>query len=113
MEAQAAKETQSDLMQEVHEAYRLCMSESVRNGMKATLCQLRLWPPAPELLGDVIIDENDCAYEDMSNPLPVIAQQCFNDEERRKSSQYSSEFHRRAVTASFLVDFAVASGMQL
>lgn len=112
-DAQAAVGTQSDLIQEVQLAYRLCMSESVRNGMKASFCQLRLWPPAPELLGDAIVDENDCAYEDMSKPLPVIAQQCFNDEKRRGSGPYSLELHRRTVTASFLLDFAVAAGMQL
>jgi hypothetical protein len=112
-EAQAVNDTASGLLQEVREAYRLCMSESVRNGMKATLSQLHLWPPAPELLGDVTVDENDCAYEDMSNSLPVIAQQCFNDEQRRMQGRHASEISRRTVTASFLVDFAVAAGMQL
>lgn len=112
-EAQTVNSASSDLLQEVREAYRLCMSESVRNGIKATLCQLRLWPPAQELLGDVIVDANDCAYEGMSNPLPVIAQQCFNEERRRMSGDHASEIRCRAVTASFLVDFAAAAGMQL
>jgi hypothetical protein len=112
-EAQAATATPSDMIQEVQEAYRLCMSESVRNGMKATFSQLRLWPPSPELLGGAIIDENDCAYQDMSKPLPVIAQQCFNDERHRMRGPFSTEFHRRTLTASFLLDFAVASGMRL
>merc|ERR1719265_388664 len=81
--------------------------------MKASFSQLRLWPPSPELLGNASIDENDCAYQDMSKPLPVIAQQCFNDEMHRTRGLHSTEFHRRTLTASFLLDFAVAAGIQL
>jgi len=112
-DAQTLREDQSDLLQEVRGAYRLAMSEAIRSGMKATLMQLELWPPTSHLFGDTTVDENDCAYEDMSEPLPVIAQRCFNDDQRRTRDPRFSEVHRRMVTASFLVDFAVAAGMEL
>merc|ERR1711982_147868 len=89
------------------------MSESVRSGMKATLSQLLMWPPAPEMLRGVAVDVNDCAYEDMSKPLPEIAQLFFNDEQRRLQGNHLSELKRRVVTASFILDFAVSTGMEL
>eukprot|EP00931_Biecheleriopsis_adriatica_P073728 TRINITY_DN47960_c0_g1_i1.p1 TRINITY_DN47960_c0_g1~~TRINITY_DN47960_c0_g1_i1.p1 ORF type:complete len:362 (-),score=81.04 TRINITY_DN47960_c0_g1_i1:44-1129(-) len=102
------------LLEEMEEALRIVMEESVRNAMIAAFREADLWPPEPRPEG---IDDDDCRYEDLSSPVPVIAQRIWNDEVKRRQDTDSgdgrgSQF-RRAVTASYLVDFAYEVGAQL
>lgn len=95
---------EQELVEQAARAYRLVMTESVRSGILATCRELGLWPPDPTPAG---VCADDCAYEDTTASLPVIAQRIFNDEERRGREDVLRPLQRRAVTASFLVDFAV------
>ncbi|CAE8695718.1 unnamed protein product, partial [Polarella glacialis] len=113
------------LQEELERASRLVLSESVRSAVLATCRRLCLWPPEPWPEG---IEASDCCYEDLSSTMDVIAQRAWNDEVRRKSTtqlrsgaeSYPKEsggisaLGRRALTASYLVDFAAnCSGMAL
>jgi hypothetical protein len=110
------------LVEELERAFRLVMAESVRNSMIGTCKELGVFPPSPppsNVTGD------DCAFEDASEPLPVIAQRLFNDQVRRdgvgdETGTISSEsgalgcrLLRRAMTAAYLVDFASETGATL
>lgn len=70
-----------------------------------------MFPPAPALVA-VNIDEDDCSWEDVSAPLPIIAQRLYNDEVRRllDLSGSTSRLKRRALTASFIGEFAEETG---
>jgi hypothetical protein len=92
------------LKEELERASRICMAETARNAAVATCRRLDLWPPANTPAG---VLETDCSYEDMSAPLDVIAQRLFNDEARReRGDSETGRLARRAMTASYLVDFA-------
>lgn len=93
------------LMEELETAFRFVMVESVRNSMISTCRELDLFPPA-EPPAD--LDDDDCSYEDVSAPLPVIAQRLYNDQVRRCADGKSSmsRLQQRALTAAYLVDFA-------
>mmetsp|Transcript_6691 Transcript_6691/g.11721 ORF Transcript_6691/g.11721 Transcript_6691/m.11721 type:complete len:321 (-) Transcript_6691:111-1073(-) len=99
------------LEEELDRALRTVLAESARNAMIAQFQALELWPPAPP----PAIDEEDCAYQDVSAPLPVVAQRLYNDQVRRlcDSTGVLSGLEARARTASFLIDFAQAIGMPL
>jgi hypothetical protein len=101
---------EKELIESLEAAHRRVMSESVRNGVVATCRELELWPPEPAPKG---IAEDDCAFEDMSEVLPVIAQRVYNDEMRRNKEEVLQFLSRRAVTASFIVDFATEVGVDL
>jgi len=100
------------LTNEMEHAHSIVMTESVRNAMISTFKALDIFPPA-ELATRV--DHGDCNYEDMSAPLPVIAQRLHNDQARRArdSSGEYSWVERQAKTAAFLVDFASESDVKL
>jgi len=102
--AQRLQEGEELLLDSAERAYRLVMGEGIRNGMVATLRELSLWPPMPPPPG---VQDGDCAYEDTSAPLPMIAQRAWNDEKRREALM---PFHRRLSSASFVVDFASELG---
>jgi len=99
----------SDLQETVARAYRLVMTESVRNGIVATCRELDLWPPPPALS----VPDDDCAFEDTSAPLALIAQRCYNDELRRGKEEALQPLLKRATTASFIVDFATEVGAEM
>jgi len=103
---------QDGLAEEVDRAYRIVMAESVRNAMLSMFQALGMFPPQPPPRG---IQEDDCQYEDMSAPLPVIAQRLYNDQARRviDTTGGPSRLERRAMTAAFLVDFAEGVGLPL
>jgi hypothetical protein len=88
-------------------AYQQVMTESVRNGIVATCRELDLWPPEPPP-ADVFDD--DCAWQDLTVPLPIIAQRTFNDNVKRGQNQVLRPLHLQAITASFIVDFATDVG---
>lgn len=99
------------LVEDFHRAFHVVMEESVRNSMVAAFRRLDLWPPLPappEVLDD------DCSYEDISAPIPVLAQRTYNDELRRNREVSEdgcpNQLLRRAMTAAFLVDFAHETG---
>mmetsp|Transcript_48642 Transcript_48642/g.135939 ORF Transcript_48642/g.135939 Transcript_48642/m.135939 type:complete len:311 (-) Transcript_48642:192-1124(-) len=96
-----------ELAASVDDAYRVVMTESVRNGIVATCRELLMWPPEPPPPN---ISTDDCTFEDTSMPLPVIAQRTYNDELRRTRDSSHAPLHQRAATASFLVDFASEAG---
>jgi len=101
------------LLEEVQNAYRYVMVESVRNAMVATLQRLEMWPPP----SSPVVDEEDCSYEDVSAPLPEIAQRLYNDELRRQRDVVGVAglclLRQRATTASFLIDFSQEVGLAL
>eukprot|EP00747_Dinoflagellata_sp_TGD_P036547 gnl/TRDRNA2_/TRDRNA2_138538_c1_seq4.p1 gnl/TRDRNA2_/TRDRNA2_138538_c1~~gnl/TRDRNA2_/TRDRNA2_138538_c1_seq4.p1 ORF type:complete len:164 (+),score=13.22 gnl/TRDRNA2_/TRDRNA2_138538_c1_seq4:164-655(+) len=89
------------------------MLESVRNDMIMTLKSLDMWHDDPRKPSEGIPD-NDCSWEDVSAPLPVIAQRLYNDHVRRSSGATRMRcLKRRAETASFIVDFAHDTGVPL
>mmetsp|Transcript_11154 Transcript_11154/g.30825 ORF Transcript_11154/g.30825 Transcript_11154/m.30825 type:complete len:590 (-) Transcript_11154:232-2001(-) len=98
------------LHEELQRASCLVMVECVRNGVVATCRRLEVWPPWQTR---VKVDPDDCSYEDMSAPLDVIAQRAFNDEARRQNLDADVSLARRALTASYLVDFAHEVGAKL
>lgn len=103
------------LMEELERAFRLVMSESVRNSMVTTCRALCIFPP-PSLPHEVLDD--DYTFEDVSAPLLVIAQRLYNDKLRREREAEVSEgrcsrAERRAMTAAFIVDFAHEVGVAL
>merc|ERR1719375_1993474 len=70
-----------ELVEEISRAYDVVMNESVRNAMVAAFRELGLWPPSPTPAG---VGASDCDFEDLSAPIPVIAQRIYNDEARRR-----------------------------
>eukprot|EP00443_Scrippsiella_acuminata_P044788 CAMPEP_0115248406 /NCGR_PEP_ID=MMETSP0270-20121206/42054_1 /TAXON_ID=71861 /ORGANISM="Scrippsiella trochoidea, Strain CCMP3099" /LENGTH=337 /DNA_ID=CAMNT_0002663707 /DNA_START=53 /DNA_END=1067 /DNA_ORIENTATION=+ len=100
---------EAGLVEEVDRAFRIVMVESVRNAMQGMFQTLDMFPPMPPPPG---IDDDDCAYEDVTAPLPVVAQRLYNDQARRVSDA-CSRLHRRAMTAAFIVDFAEGIGFPL
>lgn len=97
------------LVEEAERAFRVVMAESVRNAMIGMFQELDMFPPrnAP-----ASIDDCDCMYEDVTAPLPVIAQRLYNDESRRVMDE-ERLMHRRATTSAFVVDFVEAAGIGL
>jgi len=100
------------LVEEMEHAHAIVMSESVRNAMMSMFRALDMFPPAPPPPG---IDIDDCGYEDVSAPLAVIAQRLYNDEARRvcDTTGGPARLEHRALTAAFIIDFAVAAGVKL
>eukprot|EP00406_Dinophysis_acuminata_P064398 CAMPEP_0179286692 /NCGR_PEP_ID=MMETSP0797-20121207/39877_1 /TAXON_ID=47934 /ORGANISM="Dinophysis acuminata, Strain DAEP01" /LENGTH=216 /DNA_ID=CAMNT_0020995593 /DNA_START=66 /DNA_END=712 /DNA_ORIENTATION=- len=100
---------EAELLEEVDRAFRLVMTESVRNSMIATCKELGMFPPSPPPSG---VEDEDCSYEDVSARFEVVAQRLYNDQARRCcSGDLGGRLVRRALTASFIVDFAAASGV--
>lgn len=94
------------LAQELERAVHVQMLEGVRNAMICTCRELAIFPPpafpaAPE-------EEESCggAFEDVSAPLEVIARRLY------LGGTVSSD-PSRAMTASFLADFASQEGAAL
>mmetsp|Transcript_139766 Transcript_139766/g.267942 ORF Transcript_139766/g.267942 Transcript_139766/m.267942 type:complete len:406 (-) Transcript_139766:95-1312(-) len=100
------------LIEEFGRAYEIVMMESVRNAMAAAFHELNLWPPHPA----PDVEQDDCAFQDLSAPMPVVAQRLYNEEILRQEDANSGGGHglgqrfRQAMTASFLVDFASEIG---
>merc|ERR1719409_1941295 len=82
--------------------------------MTATCQLLELWPPSPVPAN---VSDDDCAFEDVSAPMPVIAQRLYNDERRRRRLTSCDgdldPMRRLALMASFIVEFAAAAGVTL
>jgi len=97
------------LVEEVERAFRIVMVESVRNAMLGMFTALDMLPPRPPPSG---IDDEDCTYEDVTEPLPVIAQRLYNDQARR-AADACLLLERRAMTAAFITDFAEQVGLSL
>mmetsp|Transcript_57660 Transcript_57660/g.124674 ORF Transcript_57660/g.124674 Transcript_57660/m.124674 type:complete len:284 (+) Transcript_57660:35-886(+) len=98
---------ESALLECIDRAYRMVMAESIRSGIVATCRELQMWPPRPKPSG---VKDDDCKYEDTSEPLPAIAQRVYNDEMRRLGENALQPLLRRAATASFIIDFAGEAG---
>lgn len=106
------KRGEPELAEEVERAYRIVMVESVRNAMAGMFQALEMYPPSPP---PPDVDDEDCAYEDVSAPLPVVAQRLYNDQVRRVSdtSGGPGRLDKRAMTAAYIVDFAEVLGVPL
>jgi len=100
------------LTKEMEHAHSIVMRESVRNVMISTFKALDIFPPA-ELA--IHVDDGDCNYEDVSAPLPIIAQRLYNDQACRLCNAIGEHcgVQRQANTAAFLVDFASESDVKL
>lgn len=98
---------EAGLVASIDVAYRLISAEGVRSGIVATCQEMGLWPPG------VSIPEDDCAFQDTTASLPLIAQRAYNDEMRREREESLQLLYRKATTASFLVDFASEAGLAL
>lgn len=100
------------LTEEMERASSEVLAESVRNGMVGTCQKLELWPPYPPPEGS---DENDCDWEGSADTLDVVAQRLFNDEMLRPRCPVCGLdiLVRRAVTASYIVDFSYDAGLEL
>eukprot|EP00928_Gymnodinium_smaydae_P036011 TRINITY_DN25241_c0_g1_i1.p1 TRINITY_DN25241_c0_g1~~TRINITY_DN25241_c0_g1_i1.p1 ORF type:complete len:367 (-),score=67.74 TRINITY_DN25241_c0_g1_i1:227-1327(-) len=105
-----------ELEKEIQFAFHIVIAESVRSAMVAAFKELDLWPPLPTPAG---VREEDTCFDDLSAPIRVIAQRAWNDEARRKwdaaigGGGGVGYARQRAVTASFLVDFAYENGAVL
>jgi len=100
------------LVEELEKAFHMQTAEGVRNAMMSTCRALDLWPPAKL---PVRVPRDDCAYEDVSASLPIIAQRLHNDEAQRQEAEAQTgtkdPVRRRALMAAFLVDFASVHGV--
>jgi hypothetical protein len=95
-------------MAEVRKACDVVMAESVRNAMISTCKELELFPPPPALMKGPVVNEDDCAYEDCTAPLPVIAQRLYNDSEQRLlygECEGRAKQKTLLLTAFFITDF--------
>jgi len=112
--AELIRESDPILLEEFEKAFRIVLAESVRNAMIGSCQLLDLWPPSQNLAE---IPADDCAFEDVTAPIPVIAQRLYNDEARRlrlvPSGGEMDPLKRRAMMASFIVEFAIAAGASL
>lgn len=99
------------LLEEVDRAFRIVMVESVRNAMKGMFKALEMFPPYPP---PRCVHDEDCSYQDVSAPLPEIAQRLYNDEAWRTTDPDGGpRVEKRAKTSAFLTDFAEACGITL
>lgn len=103
------RQGEAALLEAAANANRLVMAEGVRSGIIATCQELRLWPP-PESAG---VEDEDCRFEDTSAPLPAIARRAYNDDVRREAQGLAVTLRRRAITASFIMDFVLDAGWKL
>lgn len=99
----------SRLGSDVDRAHKMVSAEGVLNAMEATFKQLGLWPvPGAD-------KETDLCYQDTGIPLEETAARlwCFKKMRSDAASAEVEAFRkRRIVTASFVVDFATANGVQ-
>lgn len=108
-----ATEEQMSLMAEVRKACDVVMAESVRSAMIGTCKELELFPPPPMPKG-YGVEEEDCAYEDCTAPLPVIAQRLYNDSEQRLlygECEGRAQQKTLLLTAFFITEFVEDAGI--
>lgn len=100
------------LVGELESAFRLVTIESIRSAMLMSMRELNMSPPSPRPEN---VEDDDCRYDDIDAELPVIAQRLYNDEVRRllDPDGAMTYLHRRALTASFLMDFAHEVGARI
>eukprot|EP00427_Karlodinium_veneficum_P014956 CAMPEP_0169074388 /NCGR_PEP_ID=MMETSP1015-20121227/7245_1 /TAXON_ID=342587 /ORGANISM="Karlodinium micrum, Strain CCMP2283" /LENGTH=521 /DNA_ID=CAMNT_0009133695 /DNA_START=20 /DNA_END=1582 /DNA_ORIENTATION=+ len=111
--AERMREEDPALQEELERASRIAMAETARNAVIAACRRLDMWPAS---FPPGLADDADCSYEDMSAKFDVIAQRLINDETRRLHCDVNEAvggLARRAMTASYIVDFAHEIGMQL
>ncbi|CAE8589284.1 unnamed protein product, partial [Polarella glacialis] len=107
--AERLRKSEAPLLEELTRALDMVMFESVRNAMIAAFREVDLWPPSPRPDG---VGPEDFDYEDLTAAIPVIAQRTWNEEAKRRQDAAegggggAGHLFKRAVTASFLVDFA-------
>lgn len=93
----------ADLISELSRAAKISEQEGLRNVMVATCKELKLWPPTTHDRLESI------AYSDTTEPLDAIAWALFNHE---RCIQENPAAHKKLCqTASFLLDFAQAAGL--
>uniref|UniRef100_A0A7S0L7G8 Uncharacterized protein n=1 Tax=Coccolithus braarudii TaxID=221442 RepID=A0A7S0L7G8_9EUKA len=102
VQAIAVSGQRSGLLDEFLLCQRLTTSEAVVNSMAAMACALGL--DESTLLSQV--DDESCAYQDVSQPLPVIARRLVN---YRRALGNANE--ARLLQASFVVEFGLAYGL--
>jgi len=102
---QAARGKRSALIEEFEYCQHLNTSEAVLNSMHA-MCR------ALGFDDDVLHAHNDnsCAYQDVTQPLPVIAKRLLNHRKALDAATDERSRHR-SLQASFIVEFGLAHGL--
>jgi len=96
--------TDAKLLCEFRRAQELVAQEAVYNSMVATCRALGLWDDAAE--GD-----EDCAWQDCSQSLPVIVRRLQNHAKQLELAGLTEKVGRRAREASFVTEFGLEHGL--
>jgi len=100
------------LLEDLHFAWQVVVSESIRKMLVTTCKELGMFPPSPP---PAFVGENDCAYFMVSASFPAIAQRLYNNEVRNLCEQTDGvgRAYVQARTASFLLDVAESASVSL
>jgi len=93
------------LIAEFRHCHRLLAEDAAFQIMHKTCGALGL-----EMDIDEQVDPSDCAYHDMSQPLPLIAARLANFEAALQMGEIARQHRERLLHATFIVDFGVAFG---
>ena len=92
------------LLSEFRRCQELVAQEAVHNSMVATCRALGLWQE------DAPVDE-DCAWQDCSQPLEVITRRLQSHAAQVEAAGLTEKLSRRTRQASFIVEFGLEHGL--
>jgi len=92
------------LLSEFRRCQELVAQEAVHNSMVAPCRALGLWQE------DAPVDE-DCAWQDCSQPLEVVARRLQNHAAQVEAAGLTEKLSRRTRQASFVVEFGLEHGL--
>ena len=96
--------TDEPLMSEFRRCQELVAQEAVHNSMIATCRALGLWQEGAP------VDE-DCAWQDCSQPLEVVVRRLRNHEAQIEAAGLKEKLARRTREASFVTEFGLEYGL--
>lgn len=98
------------LLSEFRQSQRLLARDAAYQMMKKTCVALGVSrdPREASVRAQALVEEWDCAYEDATVPLPIIASRLQNHEARQNAGQDAEA--PMLLHATFIVDFAEAQG---
>lgn len=95
------------IIEDFSRAEKIVMREAVFKSLCSTCQSVDLWPPtSTKILPD------DRAYEDTTAPLEDVAQRLYNFVQWRKSEGQQEVHQRRALAASFVLEFGLEHGLE-